>query len=155
MTISADQQRILDWAGEELGTVRMWKVTILSGIGLVLVLGLVAMLAAIYLSGSATLDDLGVPLGVLVLLTPVLAGGVIYGALGVRSLRTHPLLLALGQSPPALASTELVVSGGWKGVRFAVSRGETYTLYAASPDWAPWVIRTLGHFAPFGARSGA
>ncbi|MBX7194846.1 MAG: hypothetical protein K1X94_22520 [Sandaracinaceae bacterium] len=142
MAASARQQ-VIDWIGEELGTVRMWKVTILSGIGLVLVLGLVAMLAAIFLSGSATLDDLGVPLGILVLLTPVLAGGVVYGALGVRALRVHPLLRALDRAPPALRSLTLVQSHGWNGVRFVVESGEEYTLYAPSPDWAPFVIATL------------
>jgi hypothetical protein len=121
----------------------MWRVTLLSAIGLVLVIGLVVMLAAIYLSGSATLDDLGVPLGVLLLTAPVLAGGVIYGALGIRALRTHPLLLALAQSPVALTTCEIARQGAWTGVRFVVRSGETYTLWSTSPDWAPWVIEVL------------
>jgi hypothetical protein len=138
----SDRERVEAWIGDELGTVRMWRVTLLSGIGLVLVIGLVVMLAAIYLSGSATLDDLGVPLGVLSLTAPVLAGGVIYGALGIRALRTHPVLSALAQTPPAL-TCEVARRGAWTGVRFVVRTGETYTLWAASPDWAPWVIEVL------------
>ena len=139
----SDRERVLEWASEELGTLRMWKLVLMSAIGLVLVLGLVVMLVSIYLSGSATLDDLGVPLAVLVLLTPILAGGVIYGALGVRRLRAHPLLLALAQTPAPLARMELATNGAWRGVRFAVANGETYTLWAAAPDWAPWVIEVL------------
>lgn len=139
----SDRQRVLDWVGEELGTVRMWKVLILSGIGLVLVLGLVGMMGAIYVSGSATLDDLGVPLAILGLLVPILFGGAIYGALGVRALRTHPLLLALQATPHTVTNTELAQNGGWKGVRFTVASGETYTLWAASPTWAPWVVDHL------------
>lgn len=139
----SDRQRVDEWIGEELGTVRMWRVTLLSAIGLVLVIGLVGMLGAVYLSGSASLDDLGVPLVILSITAPILAGGVIYGALGIRALRTHPLLLALAQSPPALATCEVTRQGAWTGVRFVVRSGETYTLWAASPDWAPWVVEVL------------
>ena len=139
----SDRERVEAWIGEELGTERMWTVTLLSGIGLVLVIGLVVMLGAIYLSGSATLDDLGVPLGVLSLIAPVVAGCTIYGALGIRALRTHPLLLALAQTPPALTTCEVTRQGAWTGVHFVVRTGETYTLWAASPDWAQWVIEVL------------
>ncbi len=140
---ASDRERVIAWVGEELGTVRMWRVTILSGIGLVLVLGLVGMLGAVYVSGSATLDDLGVPLAILGLLLPILFGGAIYGALGVRALRTHPLLLALQATPHTITNMELAQNGGWKGVRFTVASGETYTLWAASPTWAPFVLETL------------
>jgi len=140
---TSERQRVLDWVGEELGTVRMWRVTILSGIGLVLVLGLVGILGGVYVSGSATLDDLGLPLVFTLVLTPILAGGLIYGALGIRALRTHELLLALQKRPPAIARYEEAVNGGWRGVRFHMPSGQQYTLWAASPDWAAHVIRTL------------
>jgi hypothetical protein len=68
---------------------------------------------------------------------------VIYGALGIRALRTHPLLLALAETPPALTTCELAQRGAWTGVRFVVRTGESYTLWAASPDWAPWMIEVL------------
>jgi hypothetical protein len=140
---ASDRERVIAWVGEELGTVRMWRVTILSGIGLVLVIGLVVMLGAVYASGSATIDDLGVPLAILGLLVPILFGGVIYGALGIRALRTHPLLLAFQATPHTVSSMELTQNGGWRGVRFTVASGETYTLWAASPTWAPWVVEVL------------
>jgi len=140
---NAEHQRVLDWIGEELGTVRMWRVTILSGLGLALVLALVGILGGVYVSGSASLDDLGLPLVFTLALTPILAGGLIYGALGIRGLRSHELLLALQKRPPAVARYEEVVNGGWRGVRFHMPSGQHYTLWAASPDWAAHVIRTL------------
>ncbi len=140
---NTEHRRVIEWIGEELGTVRMWKVTILSGIGLVLVLVLVGILGGVYVSGSATLDDLGLPLVFTLVLTPILAGGLIYGALGIRALRSHELLLALQKKPAAVARYEEVVNGGWRGVRFHMPSGQQYTLWAASPDWAAHVIRTL------------
>ncbi len=139
-----DRERVLDWVGEELGTVRQWKVLLLSGVGLVIALGLVGMLTAVYASGSATVDDLGVPLAILGFLVLVLGGTAIHGALGVRALRTHPLLLALQATPHTLTRCELAQEGHWRGVRFVVSTGQEYTLWAASRDWAPWVVEHLG-----------
>jgi O-antigen/teichoic acid export membrane protein len=92
---SAARREVLAWIADEVGARRMWKLTIFSTLGLLLVVGLLGMLVSIYLSGSASLDDIGLPIGVVALLLPIVGIGAVRGALGVRALRSHPLLIAL------------------------------------------------------------
>ena len=143
-----DTDRIVDWVGEQLGTVRNWRLVILSGLGGLLMLALLVILAGVYLSGSATLDDIGLPLVFAVVLTPILVGGGIYGAVQLRALRTHELLLALSASPPRIERVEELQDGIWRGVRFTVPSGQQYAFWAPNPEWAQWVI---GHYARAGA----
>jgi hypothetical protein len=133
-------QPLLDHFATELGSVRMWRLTILSSIGLVLVLGLLVLLAGVTFSGSATLDDVGLPLGFLAVLTPILIGGLVYGIVRIRALGRHELLLALRVDPPAISRVEEVQNGGWWGVRFHLPSGGQYTFWAVDRGWVASVI---------------
>jgi hypothetical protein len=139
---SAARREVLAWIADEVGARRMWKLTIFSTLGLLLVVGLLGMLVSIYLSGSASLDDIGVPIGVVALLLPIVGIGAVRGALGVRALRSHPLLVAL-EAPARVYHCSLVRDGTWNGVRLVLESGDTYTLWAPNRAWAPFVVATL------------
>lgn len=139
---SAARREVLAWVTMRVGARRMWKLTIFSTLGLLLVVGLLAMLVSIYLSGSASLDDLGVPIGFVALLLPIMVIGAIRGALGIRALRSHPLLLAL-EAPTRPYHCSVVQDGTWNGVRFVVDGGPTYTFWEANRAWSPFVVATL------------
>lgn len=140
MTASSDEA-LLEYLAKELGSVRMWRVTILSGVGLVLVVLLMGLLGAVAFSGSATLDDLGLPLVFVAVLAPILLGGLLYGIAGVRALARHELLLALRQAPPGIASVGEVQNGAWWGVRFSMPSGGQYTFWSVDRSWVAAVIR--------------
>ena len=139
MAASSDDA-LLTYLAEELGSVRMWKVTILCGIGLVLIVGLLAILAAVALSGSASLDDLGLPLVFTLVLTPLFVGGLIYGVAGTRALAKHELLLALRLTPPPIAKVEEVQNGNWWGVRFTMPSGRDYVFWSIDRGWVASVV---------------
>ena len=139
---SAARREVLAWIADEVGARRLWKLTIFSTLGLLLVVGLLGMLVSIYLSGSASLDDIGLPIGVVALLLPIVVIGAIRGALGIRALRSHPLLAAL-EAPARIYRCSLVSDRTWNGVRFVLESGDTYTLWAPNRAWAPFVVATL------------
>lgn len=140
MTNSSDEA-LLAYFAKELGSVRMWRVTILSGVGLVLVVGLLVILGGVAFSGSASLDDLGLPLVFVGVLAPILFGGLLYGIAGVRALARHELLLALRQTPPPIANVGEVQNGAWWGVRFSMPSGGQYTFWSVDRAWVASVIR--------------
>lgn len=101
--MTAERRRVLlDYIAECLGSRRMWRVTILSALGLGCCLLLVGLLSAIYLDGAASLDDIGLPAVLTLALSPVVLAGFVYGVAGLRALGRHELLVALRADPPAI-----------------------------------------------------
>lgn len=109
----------------------MWRVAILSGIGLVLSLGVVGILVGVLVDGAATLDDVGLPAAFVLVLVPIAIGGLAYGIHGIRALGRHELLLALDAAPPAITRVEPIVDGYGTSLRFHLPSGASYTIWMA------------------------
>lgn len=66
---------------------RAWRLILLSGLGVVLCGGLAVILVGVFLSGSATLDDIGLPAVLGGVLGLVCLGGLGVGVARLRALR--------------------------------------------------------------------
>jgi hypothetical protein len=122
----ARRKALLDHLADQLGARRFWRLVILSGLALPLLLVVVVILAGVYLSGSATLDDIGLPAVFVVGLTPIALFGLGYGIVGLLGLRKHELLLALRADPPAIARVERMQDGSFVGIRMHLPSGQYY-----------------------------
>ncbi len=136
------QEAIVAHVALELGSFRMWRAAILSGIGLVLCGVVVAILVGVTVSGSASADDIGVPAVFAGVLGLVCLGGLAYGIGGIRDLRASPLLVALRSASPAVTRVERVVDNWGVSIRFHLPSGGPYRIYFA-PDMADEVGRWL------------
>src|SRR5688572_3134444 len=117
------QKAILDHVANQLGSYRMWRTTILSGIGLVLCGVVAVILVGVMVSGAEGSDDIGLPAAFAAVLGLVCLGGLAYGISGIRDLRRDPLLVALGSSAPAITKVERIVDSWGVSVRFHLPGG--------------------------------
>ncbi|AKF09849.1 hypothetical protein [Sandaracinus amylolyticus] len=121
---------LVDFVREQLGAqprwVRMWSV-----ISLVLCLFVLGILASVFFSGAARMDDIGLPLafaGGLVLLS---LGGIGCAQLELGGIDDHPLIVALRKDPPPVARLypTTIIRRGMQSPALSFvleSRGETW-----------------------------
>ena len=128
----------------QLGAPRLWRVTILSGLGVACCVLLFGLLSAIYLDGAATLDDIGLPAVMTLALSPLAIGGLIYGIVGLRRLRRHELLVALRAEPPAIDRVDRTRDAYGPLLCFHVTNGGEHAIgvdAATAADFAAWLTR--------------
>lgn len=108
----------------------------LSVVMLVLCGGGTALLASVLASGSATLDDVGVPL-VLFGLFSSLALGVLFWALTqVRSMPSHPLVVALRDRPRDVVRVIPTTVSGHPALTFELGSGMRQIVCVGDPTRA-------------------
>ncbi len=66
---------------------RAWRLILLSGLGVLLCGALAVILVGVYTSGSATLDDIGLPAALSTVLGLVCVGGLAVGVARLRAVR--------------------------------------------------------------------
>ncbi len=103
---------------------------VLSVVMLVLCGGGLALLAAVYLDGAATLDDVGLPLVLFGVFTALALVGVIVPTRQIRGMPQHPLIVALREHPDdivGLTPTTIVGRGGHTpALNFALRSGKRH-----------------------------
>ena len=73
-----------------------------------------------------------------------MSASVAYGIVGIRDLRTDPLLVALGSATPAITKVERIVDGWGTSVRFHLPGGAQYRIYfdaAMADEVGRWLDR--------------
>ncbi len=113
--MDVDRQRVLsEFIAAEMAktpkTLRIFAV-----LGLLLCGGGLALLAAVFFDGAATLDDVGPPLVLFGIFTAVSLLGAVWTTARLRSLPEHPLVVALRSRPEdivRLIPTVIVGRGG-------------------------------------------
>lgn len=115
---------------------------------LVLCGGGAALLAGVFSSGSATLDDVGLPLVLFAVFAASSLLLLVWKLRELRSIPSHPLVLALRDRPSDVIRVTPTSIGGAPGLTFEMNTGVTEVIFVADPTRAEmmaWLSKEGAH----------
>jgi hypothetical protein len=122
----------------------------LSFVMLVLCGGGTALVASVFMSGAATLDDVGLPLVLFGVFSSLALGVLIWSLTQVRSMPSHPLVVALRDRPRDVVRVIPTTVSGDPALTFELGTGMRQIVLVGDPTRA----ELLSWLSAEGARVG-